>query len=642
MDAVSWNLRTAGQESFNLTVACTSIAGYLGLVTHSRVLCTAAFHQGGEGGLMGKQLTLQRRVMAGLAAIAAVVVAIGLVVAAPTAHATAGAVPLAPFTQCPAVGASPSCKVLLVVNPDGTVSVYSDPSVGDYDGGDDTLVGIWNTSGKTVDAVTVNGPGSDLAGFDDDGLCTYGISGCPFGPTGYEGPGTSFVTNAADPDTAEVDFTGGLADGASAYFSLEGTLTSAVLSARQGHLGLSFTPTSGKPGTLFVGTYTCGSGTPAMTVVNNNPAATATSDIAVHRPVIGTGSTYKQTVIIGREGDYTAEVSCGDVQLGTAVLHVEQTLTYAGLGDSYSSGQGAGGPNYIPPSNGTLNDCHRAITAWPMRIRTATNTTIDFAACSGAVTDDFQSFNNREGKGFEIPQRDHISSSVTTLASLSVGGNDIGFPYVLTACIQGPRAPGSYGCASRIARKLPTALSWLTNGRPKGCVALPGINAETGQPEQSCYDHSVPSLHALYQDLAARVANGGRLVVTGYPKLFGNAWNASVKGGGRLCNVGSAYTISAADASWLNQAGDQLNSTILGEVRKAQAWAATNRPDVTIRYAPDSFAFEDHRLCDTKTAWINGLIITGPLTDLHPAPESFHPTPDGHAAVAAFIRPAFG
>src|SRR5262245_38998156 len=77
-----------------------------------------------------------------------------------TAHAATNQIPLPPFHECPAVGASPSCKILLVVNPDSTVSVYGDPSVGDYDGGDDTLVGIWNTSTTPVNAVTVSGAGS--------------------------------------------------------------------------------------------------------------------------------------------------------------------------------------------------------------------------------------------------------------------------------------------------------------------------------------------------------------------------------------------------------------------------------------------------------------------------------------------------
>ncbi len=145
--------------------------------------------------------------------------------------------PHPPFSQCPSVGASSSCKVLLVVNVDRSVTVYDDPAIGDYDGGDDTLVGIWNQSASPVDAVTVTGTGSSLALLDGDGLCTFGVVGCPFGPTGYEGPGTSIVTEPSLPDSAEIDFTGGLPAGATGYFSLEGTLTSAQLTARQGHLG---------------------------------------------------------------------------------------------------------------------------------------------------------------------------------------------------------------------------------------------------------------------------------------------------------------------------------------------------------------------------------------------------------------------
>ncbi|QEC48544.1 hypothetical protein FSW04_13860 [Baekduia soli] len=129
-----------------------------------------------------------------------------------------------------------------MVYPDRTVTVYGDQSAGQYDGADDTLVGVWDQSGSPVDAITVAGPGSDLSGLDGDGLCTYGVAGCPFGPTGYEGPKTSLVTDPALPDAAEVDFTGGLAPNATAYFSLEGALTSASLKARQGHLtGLAVT-----------------------------------------------------------------------------------------------------------------------------------------------------------------------------------------------------------------------------------------------------------------------------------------------------------------------------------------------------------------------------------------------------------------
>lgn len=141
-----------------------------------------------------------------------------------------------PFSECPQVGESPSCEILLIVNPDNTVSVVSDPAVGPYDGGDDTLVGIINNSSSAVDAVTVTGDGTGLGGLDGDGLCTYGVSGCPFGSTGYEGPNTKIVTDSTNLDSAEIDFTGGLAPKATAYFSLEGALNSAELTARKGHL----------------------------------------------------------------------------------------------------------------------------------------------------------------------------------------------------------------------------------------------------------------------------------------------------------------------------------------------------------------------------------------------------------------------
>ena len=169
-----------------------------------------------------------------------------MVVATALTFATAGAASAAmasqvpPFKQCPSVGQSPSCQILIVVNPDRTVSVLGDPAVTSYDGSDDTLVGVVNNSSKPVSAITVSGPGTGLSRLDGDGLCTFGISGCPFGSTGYEGPGTSIVTDAALPDSAEVDFAGGLPAGASAYFSLEGALTSAQLKVREGTLKNQF------------------------------------------------------------------------------------------------------------------------------------------------------------------------------------------------------------------------------------------------------------------------------------------------------------------------------------------------------------------------------------------------------------------
>src|SRR5438477_529986 len=46
-----------------------------------------------------------------------------------TGSASAAGPVTAPFTECPKVGAAPSCDILLVVNPDQTISVLGDSSV---------------------------------------------------------------------------------------------------------------------------------------------------------------------------------------------------------------------------------------------------------------------------------------------------------------------------------------------------------------------------------------------------------------------------------------------------------------------------------------------------------------------------------
>ena len=146
---------------------------------------------------------------------------------------------------------------MLVVNSDNTISVLGDSSVGPYDGNDDTLVGILNNSSSPVPAITVSGPGSGLAGFDGDGICTYaaggisnlngpGFAGDSYcdaqqlagtDPEDYAGPDNSYTLDPNSLDDVEVDFAGtGLAPGSTTYFSLEGALTAAAITARKGTL----------------------------------------------------------------------------------------------------------------------------------------------------------------------------------------------------------------------------------------------------------------------------------------------------------------------------------------------------------------------------------------------------------------------
>jgi hypothetical protein len=210
---------------------------------------SACFRNGEDW--VGTSISWKSRAFRGGTAIAALALAITPV------SANAASTPTPPFTECPAVGAAPSCDILLVVNSDQTITVTGNSSIGPYDGSDDTLVGIVNNSNSAISAITVSGSGSGLAGFDGDGICTYATGGTVGGsgsgfvgdrycdaqqlagtdPEDYSGPDNSFTLDPNSKDDVEVDFSGkGLTAGATSYFSLEGALTAAVVTARKGGL----------------------------------------------------------------------------------------------------------------------------------------------------------------------------------------------------------------------------------------------------------------------------------------------------------------------------------------------------------------------------------------------------------------------
>jgi hypothetical protein len=144
-----------------------------------------------------------------------------MVIAVPASAAP----PSPPFTQCPAVGADTSCALLIYINSAGAIGVAGDPSQGPYDSIEDTLIGVQNNSSFSIGSIPVSATsGKDLFGFDQDGLCAFGVSGCPFGPTGYEGPGVSFTNITADLTSGTVNFSPAIQPGGHAYFSLEEAL----------------------------------------------------------------------------------------------------------------------------------------------------------------------------------------------------------------------------------------------------------------------------------------------------------------------------------------------------------------------------------------------------------------------------------
>jgi hypothetical protein len=125
------------------------------------------------------------------------------------------------------IAANGACNVLITFGPGGAISTTTPNPTGYYDvGGDDNFVGIVNNSGATINSINLSSSTEDIFGFDGDGICggyTFASGGC--GPsnsdsTGYAPSNVSFTI--VDYQDGTVNFGGGgIANGSTAFFSLE-------------------------------------------------------------------------------------------------------------------------------------------------------------------------------------------------------------------------------------------------------------------------------------------------------------------------------------------------------------------------------------------------------------------------------------
>ncbi len=142
-------------------------------------------------------------------------------------------------------GVASDCNLTITFGALGAISTAAGPGTqANYDGNEDALIGVVNNSGHTLSSFNITG--SNIFGFDGDGIDGYaGVSPVAGNPdtTGYGGPQGFFTGITVGLSAGVVNFAGGIANGASAYFSLEEPI---VLSALP-----SITPTP-EPASLAV------------------------------------------------------------------------------------------------------------------------------------------------------------------------------------------------------------------------------------------------------------------------------------------------------------------------------------------------------------------------------------------------------
>jgi lysophospholipase L1-like esterase len=223
---------------------------------------------------------------------------------------------------------------------------------------------------------------------------------------------------------------------------------------------------------------------------------------------------------------------------------------YVALGDSYSSGTGTG-------SYDLNSSCQRSSKAYAaLWAASHAPASFKFVACSGAKTSDVKA-----------NQISALSSS-TTLASITIGGNDAGFASVMQTCVLGSDS---------------TCRTAVTNAETYARNTLPG------------------NLSSTFSAMRAK-APSAKIVVMDYPRLY-------------ISNDTFCVGMSHTKHVLLNEAADVIDGVIS---------TATANAGSGFTFADVRGQFSGHELCSGDD-WLHAV-------DFGDIGSSYHPTALGHSS----------
>jgi GDSL-like Lipase/Acylhydrolase family len=160
-----------------------------------------------------------------------------------------------------------------------------------------------------------------------------------------------------------------------------------------------------------------------------------------------------------------------------------RAANYVALGDSYAAGPLI--PNPVLPL-GCLKSDHN----YPHLAAPGIGLTLRDASCSGATTVDMTNPQNVEPDGPNPPQFNSLDAS-TTVVSLTIGGNDIGFSEVAESCIT--LNPFSHPCLDKYdAGGVDQLQARIEATAPKVAAVLQGIHARS--PSAKIYVVNYPAI----------------------------------------------------------------------------------------------------------------------------------------------------
>jgi lysophospholipase L1-like esterase len=255
----------------------------------------------------------------------------------------------------------------------------------------------------------------------------------------------------------------------------------------------------------------------------------------------------------------TLGIAAAMTATGTPARAASSSISYVALGDSYSSGVGAGDES---------GSCDQSPNAYGPLWASANSASFTFAACSGATTSTVIS-----------GQLSSLSAS-TTLVSITVGGNDVGFSSIMETCI----LESTSSCESAVSQAEQYAET-----------TLPG------------------NLNTLFADIKADAPNA-KVVVLDYPDFYD-------------LSVPVCVGLSSAD----HQALDNGVNILDGVIQTAADNAGFHFADVRSQ-------FSGHELCD-DAGWLNSVEIFDIHTSYHPTATG---QADGYLPVFTAAAEALG
>ncbi len=219
---------------------------------------------------------------------------------------------------------------------------------------------------------------------------------------------------------------------------------------------------------------------------------------------------------------------------------------YVALGDSYSSGVGTG-------SYAVSSSCKRSVYAYPYLVsQQRAGTSLVFAACSGATTSDM------------MASQIQAVDANTSIVTVTIGGNDIGFSNLIYQC------------------------------------TVADCSAALDTTRNSLESVLGARLNIVYAAIRAQAAPGAKIVVLGYPQMFGSSSCFGTLG------------VTVTERAKANQLAVALDQVIAAHTSLVTG--------VVFKSAISSFSA--HAVC-SGGPWLNGL-------NLFNTSESYHPNRNGH------------